>query len=95
MKVDFVNYPYKWIDAELIEDSLTLATPKDIAAMKLSAITNRGTKKDFIDLYELLAHFPLKQLFEFYQEKYTCFQNKIFYVWILALLDGLRLWRGG
>lgn len=71
VKVDFVNYPYKWIDEALNEESLKLASPKDIAAMKLSAITNRGTKKDFIDLYELLAHFSLKQLFEFYQEKYT------------------------
>lgn len=71
VKVDFVNYPYKWIDEALNEESLKLASSKDIAAMKLSAITNRGTKKDFIDLYELLAHFSLKQLFEFYQEKYT------------------------
>mgnify|MGYP004451234309 FL=1 len=71
VKVDFVNYPYKWIDVELKEDSLCLATPKDIAAMKLSAITNRGTKKDFIDLYELLGHFTLKEILGFYQEKYA------------------------
>ena len=53
------------------EDNLTLASPKDIAAMKLSAITNRGTKKDFIDVYELLNHFSLEQMFGFYREKYT------------------------
>ncbi|MBR6453743.1 MAG: nucleotidyl transferase AbiEii/AbiGii toxin family protein [Fibrobacter sp.] len=71
VKVDFVNYPYPWISPKVEEDNLTLASPKDIAAMKLSAITNRGTKKDFIDLYELLDHFTLEQMFEFYREKYA------------------------
>ena len=49
VKVDFVNYSYSWIDAPVIEDGLTLASPKDIAAMKINAIEGRGTKKDFID----------------------------------------------
>ena len=54
IKVDIVNYPYAWLQNAVIEDDLILAQPKDIAAMKLAAITNRGTKKDFIDLYFLL-----------------------------------------
>ena len=41
VKVDVVNYPYSWIDCTIIEDGVTLAGIKDIAAMKLSAITNR------------------------------------------------------
>ena len=49
IKVDIVNYPYPWIDSPVVENGVTLAGIKDIAAMKLSAITNRGTKKDFID----------------------------------------------
>ena len=60
-----------WISANVEEESLVLASPEDIASMKLSAITNRGTKKDFIDLYELLDHFSLEQMFGFYREKYT------------------------
>ena len=55
VKVDVVNYPYSWIDCTIIEDGVTLAGIKDIAAMKLSAITNRGTKYfsfgDLIDLF--------------------------------------------
>jgi len=47
-----------------------MATDKDIAAMKLSAITNRGTKKDFIDLYYLLKHYSLEQMVSFYTTKY-------------------------
>ena len=42
-----------------------------ISAMKLSAITNRGTKKDFIDLYFLLKRFSFNELIDFYLEKYS------------------------
>lgn len=71
IKVDFVNYPYPWIE-DLIEiDGLRLANKKEIGAMKLSAITGRGTKKDFIDLYFLLKEFSLKELMGFYKQKIT------------------------
>ena len=49
IKVDFVNYKYPWIDSVIKKDGLRLASPKDIAAMKINAIEGRGTKKDFID----------------------------------------------
>lgn len=71
VKVDFVNYPYGWISERVDEDNLYLAGPRDIAAMKLAAITNRGTKKDFIDLFELLGHFSLTQMLDFYKDKYA------------------------
>lgn len=45
IKVDIVNYPYKWLRAAIREDELKIAVDIDIAAMKLSAITNRGTKR--------------------------------------------------
>lgn len=71
VKVDIVNYPYSWIDGDKREGSIVLATDKDIAAMKLSAITNRGTKKDFIDMFFLLKNFSLEQMLAFYSEKYN------------------------
>ena len=55
IKVDMVNYPYPWLEKSLIEDTIKLACKTDIAAMKLSAIAGRGSKKDFIDLYFLLT----------------------------------------
>lgn len=70
VKVDIVNYPYPWIDALYIQDDLRLASDKDIGAMKLAAITGRGTKKDFIDLFELLQHYSLSDLISFYEQKY-------------------------
>ena len=70
IKIDIVNYNYKWIDAPLIEEDIRLATPKDIAAMKVNAIAGRGSKKDFIDMYFLLQHFSLSDIISFYEEKY-------------------------
>ena len=43
---------------------------RDIALMKLEAISGRGSKKDFIDLYFLLCSFSLSELFEKYPLKY-------------------------
>ena len=70
IKVDFVNYPYTWIDDPVQTNDLILASEKDIGAMKLSAISGRGSKKDFYDLYFLLKIFSLKELLGFYEAKY-------------------------
>ena len=71
IKVDIVNYHYPWISPTLLEDGLRLARPEDIAAMKISAITGRGTKKDFIDLFELLKRFSLEEILGLFESKYS------------------------
>lgn len=78
IKVDIVHYPYDWLDAVITEDNIMLASAKDIAPMKLSAITNRGTKKDFVDLYLLLNYFSLNEMLILYHQKYP--QNSDFFV---------------
>ncbi len=70
IKVDIVNYEYPWIDKAINEDGLRLASKMDIAAMKIAAITGRGTKKDFIDLYFLLQEFSLHEIISFYLTKF-------------------------
>jgi len=50
VKVDLVNYPYAWISSPIESEGVTLAGLDDIVAMKLSAVANRGKKKDFIDI---------------------------------------------
>lgn len=60
VKTGIVNYDrYPWIDAPVLEDGLRLASPKDIAAMKVNAIQGRGTRKDFVDMYFLIQRFGL------------------------------------
>lgn len=70
IKVDFVNYAYPWIDNVRVENGIRLATPPDIAAMKVNAIEGRGSRKDFVDMYVLLQHYSLAQILDFYKHKY-------------------------
>jgi len=70
IKVDIVNYHYPWLDNDIKIDNITLASIQDIAAMKLSAISGRGSKKDFIDLYFILKQFSLEEILKFYEKKY-------------------------
>lgn len=70
VKVDIVTYPYKWLSNPVCTDNVILASLEDIAAMKISAITNRGTKKDFVDLFFLLKKFSMNQIMEWYKQKY-------------------------
>jgi len=70
VKVDVVNYDYAWIDSPVIEEGLRLASPKDIAAMKVNAVIGRGTKKDFIDIFFLLQHYSFSDLLKLYLQKY-------------------------
>ena len=52
------------------EVGCSLASLDDLACMKLSAIAQRGAKKDFLDLYVLLEHRSLKELIRLYQQKF-------------------------
>lgn len=71
VKVDVVDYScYDWMDSPVLEDGLVLASPKDIAALKVNAIEGRGTKKDFVDIFELLKHYGLSEILDFYSKKY-------------------------
>jgi len=70
IKVDIVNYPYPWLESAINKDELHLANMQDIAAMKLAAITGRGSKKDFIDIFFLLKNYNLKEILGFYNQKY-------------------------
>lgn len=71
IKLDYIDYSrYPWIDDPVIEKGIILASPRDIAAMKINAIEGRGTRKDFVDMYYLLRRFSLSEILSFYAEKY-------------------------
>ncbi|WP_447974778.1 nucleotidyl transferase AbiEii/AbiGii toxin family protein [Nitrospira sp. Kam-Ns4a] len=48
-----------------------IAPIEDIGAMKLVAVSQRGAKKDFYDLYAILQERPLRQLVERLRAMYT------------------------
>jgi len=70
IKVDFVRYQYPLIHPFSVEEGIRLASLEDIAAMKLAAITGRGRKRDFSDIYFLLKHFSLAEMLDLFVKKY-------------------------
>ena len=72
--VSFFEYQYPLLRKGILwpEFGCRLASLSDIACMKLSAIAQRGHKKDFVDLYALgIKSFSLKQMLSFYQKKFS------------------------
>ncbi len=76
-------YPYPLLKPLLDLDWVSVAALEDIAAMKLVAITQRGTKRDFIDLYYLIKKLGLVQILELSKQKYKEFNQ---YLALQALL---------
>jgi len=70
IKIDYLRYNYPLIKEINTIDKIKLFSVQDIAAMKLNAIINRGAKKDFYDIFELLQHYELTELIDFYKIKY-------------------------
>jgi len=70
VKVDCVTYPYEWLAPAVVSNGVRVADIPDIAAMKLAATTNRGTRKDFVDVFFLLQRHSLSQLLDWYAAKY-------------------------
>ncbi len=54
------------------EGLIPLASPDDIATMKLAAVASRGSRKDFVDLWVLITrHRTLREYLTMYQRKYS------------------------
>ena len=70
-KLSFFKIPDKPIRPLFRLDYLSIVDLLDLALMKIMAIADRGTKRDFIDLY-LLCHklMPLSELMAKLPEKY-------------------------
>ncbi len=69
IKLSFFGYKHKLIDGVVDEENLKLASIRDIACMKLSAITGRASNKDYVDIYYILQHIKLEDLLEKTSEK--------------------------
>lgn len=77
-KFSIFYYKHKLIDTTISFEGITLAGKKDIAAMKLQAIADRGLKRDFIDLFLLAKEFSLNEMLEFYEAKYGILQDRLY-----------------
>lgn len=78
----FSLFYYKYPLLEKTEEfmGVNLASLKDIAAMKIIAIGDRGTKRDFIDLYFLTKTYSIDEMLEFYDLKFGDLEEKAYHL---------------
>lgn len=71
VKISFFIYPYPPLFPTKTYDRVAIADIRDIGCMKLDAISSRGTKRDFIDLFFISREHALTTLFELFARKYA------------------------
>jgi predicted nucleotidyltransferase component of viral defense system len=70
VKTDFVKYAYSNISPPETIEGIRMLSLEDVACMKLSAISQRGAKKDFYDLHLLLDHYSISELLSLFHKKF-------------------------
>ncbi len=70
VNISFLKYEYPAVRKLLRYKNILIADMFDIALMKLGAISGRGSKKDFIDLFFLLDYYSLEEIFKEYKNKF-------------------------
>lgn len=79
-QINSVDFSFFWYQYQLIErlticQGVPMASLKDIAAMKVVAVSHRPAKRDYIDIYYLMQKFNLKDMFSFAFEKFPNFNG--------------------
>jgi hypothetical protein len=62
IKVSLLRFDHPFLGKPLILDGIPIAGILDIAAMKVIAISQRGLKRDFVDLYVILREKPFHHI---------------------------------
>ncbi|MFZ1507947.1 MAG: nucleotidyl transferase AbiEii/AbiGii toxin family protein [Anaerolineae bacterium] len=70
-EVSFIYQHHPLLEPTVDLDGLALASPTDIGLMKLAAIRDRGTRRDFVDVFCLREIVPLTSLIDLVGQKYA------------------------
>ena len=71
IKIDCITYAYDTLESPYTEMGIRLYSIEDIIAMKISAITDNGSRvKDFIDIAFLSTRFSLISMLKCYERKF-------------------------
>ena len=77
----FYNYPLVAKSVEFLD--IDIANIQDIAAMKLAAVSDRGIKRDFIDLYFIVCKekaVSLEEVFSLYDKKFKALDKNVMHL---------------
>lgn len=77
-KISLISYPFFQPSEPLLKiGAISIMSSKDIGAMKIVAISQRGKKRDFFDLYWIAKNIqPLSKSIEIMQKHYSVNQNE-------------------
>ncbi len=73
VRVSVLEYPYGLLHPPAVwsDYGCPVASLDDLACMKLSAVAQRGSKRDFVDVYAVVReHRPLDELLGLYRRRY-------------------------
>jgi predicted nucleotidyltransferase component of viral defense system len=65
-----MTYKYSLLKKIINTDYLNILSDLDISAMKLWAIQNRATNKDYVDLFYILKHYSLNEIISAFYKKF-------------------------
>jgi len=105
IKIDCIRYDYPPVQPVFIHDDIRLCSMPDIAAMKLVAISQNGTRlKDFVDMAYLSTKMSLNEMLAAYEKKYPnnhkisalkglSYHNDIDFRYEIELMTGKFKWK--
>ena len=105
IKIDCIRYNYTSVQPDSVYDGIRLRSMYDIAAMKLTAISQNGTRlKDFIDIAFLSAKMSLNEMLNSFEVKYPntnkisalkglIYFDDIDFSIIIELTEGIYKWK--
>ncbi len=70
-KISFLGYASPVLYPVSEFTGVSVADPRDIACMMVSAIASRGTKRDFVDLYVCAQKYGLDEILRMFNQKYA------------------------
>lgn len=80
VKFSLFYYQYPLLKKPIKFQGINAASIEDIAAMKVAAVSERGTKRDFIDLYFILQKFTIADVLNFYEKKYKKLSSNLMHI---------------
>ena len=80
VKVSFLGYPYPMLFPVMRLAGVTIADPRDVACMKVSALAGRGTRRDFFDVYVAATQYGLNDVLSLFQQKYAAANYNMIHV---------------
>ncbi len=75
VRVGYYGYGYPMVGEFVQAEEARLASIADIGLMKLDALLGRASRKDFIDLYFICQHIPLRKLLDLAPQKYPSIRD--------------------